>query len=248
MTDTNPLDLRFYPRYPRLVCVESAYAGDVRANKAFLRRALLDSLSRGEAPYASHAYLPDVLDDGDASQRSIGLQAGHAWAKMAACIAIYLRDPAERISRGVVERLAAVAPAQDMTPIVIRVAEEGGFREFLVVERHCDLDGCLLVCEFDERRPADPDNCYRLFYSVGMGQEEVFRRYALTSTRSTPALLQPAPRPASWTLAEVLQWAREDCFNDDGRSHVDSTIKELERIVGESAQDGARTIYRAELD
>lgn len=185
--------LRFYPRYPRLVCVESAYAGDAKANRAFLRRALLDSLSRGEAPYASHAYLPDVLDDGDASQRSIGLQAGHAWAKMAACIAIYLREPGERFSRGVVERLAAVASAQDMTPIVVRVAEKGGFREFLVVERHCDLDGCLLVCEPDERRPGERDDCYRLFYSAGMRPEEVLRRHALTSTRSSKARLQLQP-------------------------------------------------------
>ena len=185
MTDTNPLELRFYPRYPRLVCVESAYAGDVTANKAFLRRALLDSLSRGEAPYASHAYLPDVLDDGDASQRSIGLQAGHAWAKMAACIAIYLRDPAERISRGVVERLAAVASAQDMTPLVVRVAEEGGFREFLVVERHCDLDGCLLVCTPAEPRPGERDDCYRLFYSAGMGPAEVMCRHSLINPTAT---------------------------------------------------------------
>lgn len=182
MTDTNPLHPRFYPRYPRLVCVESAYAGDVTANRAFLREALLDSLSRGEAPYASHAYLPDVLDDGDASQRSIGLQAGHAWAKMAACIAIYLRDPAERISRGVVERLAAVAPAQDMTPIVIRVAEEGGFREFLVVERHCDLDGCLLVFTPEEPRPGERVDW--LFCSAGMEPAEVMRRHSLIVNRA----------------------------------------------------------------
>lgn len=157
--------LRFYPRYPRLVCVESAYAGDVVANRAFLREALQDSLSRGEAPVASHAYLPDVLDDSDPEQRSIGLQAGHAWAKQAALIAIYLRE-GERISRGVVERLAAVASAQDMTPIEVRVKRANAdnpsgleFARFTVIGRHVDLDGALLACIPSEhtRRVGDVD-------------------------------------------------------------------------------------------
>lgn len=230
------------PQYPRLVCVESAYAsrGDPvgsAANREFLREALLDSLHRGEAPYASHAYLPNVLDDNDASQRSVGMEAGHAWAKTASLIAIYLREPAERISKGVVERLARVAPTQDMTPIVVRVAEgpmvfgeRREFREWLVVGRSVDLDGCFLSCVPAEPRAGDRDDCKVLFLSRGMALAEAMRRHDAADAPREPRrkLTQP------YTLEDVLQWlqwAREDCFNDDGRGHVDSAIEELERIA-----------------
>jgi hypothetical protein len=40
-----------------------------------------DSLERGEAPYASHLLFdqPGLLDDADAAQRSLGMNAGFAW-------------------------------------------------------------------------------------------------------------------------------------------------------------------------
>ena len=38
----------------RLVILESPYAGDVAANVKYARRCVRDSLSRGEAPIASH--------------------------------------------------------------------------------------------------------------------------------------------------------------------------------------------------
>jgi hypothetical protein len=62
--------------------IESPYAATTRegleANAAYLDAALRDSLNRGEHPYASHAYLTRVLDDGAPGQRQRGLQAGHS--------------------------------------------------------------------------------------------------------------------------------------------------------------------------
>lgn len=65
-----------------IAILESPYAASDRAgldaNESYLRECLRDSLERGEHPYASHAYLPAVLNDGDPAQRKRGLQASHA--------------------------------------------------------------------------------------------------------------------------------------------------------------------------
>lgn len=42
----------------RLVVVESPYAGDVKRNEEYARRAMADCLARGEAPFASHLLWP----------------------------------------------------------------------------------------------------------------------------------------------------------------------------------------------
>ena len=75
-----------------LVIIESPYAGDRSRNDAYLRAALWDSLARGEAPFASHAIYPQVLDDNDPAQRRLGVEAGFAWADQApvAIVAVYV--------------------------------------------------------------------------------------------------------------------------------------------------------------
>lgn len=80
------------PDYQRLVVVESPYAGDVERNLAYLRAAMRDCFSRGEAPYASHALYtqPGVLDDNDPAERSLGIQAGFLWAAHAHARVFYL--------------------------------------------------------------------------------------------------------------------------------------------------------------
>lgn len=71
----------------RLVIIESPYAGPtpeaVAANVAYARACLLDSLSRGEAPIASHLLYTQVLDDKVPEQRELGIAAGLAWRKAA---------------------------------------------------------------------------------------------------------------------------------------------------------------------
>ena len=75
----------------RLVILESPYAGDVKANIDYARRALLDSLIRGEAPFASHLLYtqPFVLDDANALERATGIAAGHAWIAVAEASVVY---------------------------------------------------------------------------------------------------------------------------------------------------------------
>lgn len=76
----------------RLVIVESPYAGDVEANVAYARRCVRDSLSRGEAPIASHLLYtqPGILDDGVPDERQRGIEAGLAWRTVAHASVVYV--------------------------------------------------------------------------------------------------------------------------------------------------------------
>lgn len=75
----------------KLVIIESPYAGDVKANTAYARACLKDSLARGEAPLASHLLYTQsgVLDDNKPSERVKGIAAGHAWIPKAQLLAVY---------------------------------------------------------------------------------------------------------------------------------------------------------------
>ena len=65
------------------VVLESPYAGDVAGNIAYARRALADSLARGEAPIAAHLLHTQVLDDEDLGTSARGASgpgcAGSRW-------------------------------------------------------------------------------------------------------------------------------------------------------------------------
>lgn len=81
---------------PRLVVLESPYAGcdavEVGLNVRYARRALADSLSRGEAPIASHLLYtqPGVLRDSIPEERAKGIEAGFAWARLAEAAVFYV--------------------------------------------------------------------------------------------------------------------------------------------------------------
>jgi len=74
----------------RTVVIESPLAGEVRRNIAYAELAVLDSLRRGEAPFASHLLYPQVLDDGNSDQRQIGMLAGFAVGKRVELCAVYV--------------------------------------------------------------------------------------------------------------------------------------------------------------
>lgn len=67
------------------VILESPYAGDIERNINYARLAVRDSLSRGEAPIASHLlYTQDgILDDNIPEERQWGIDAGLAWKEVA---------------------------------------------------------------------------------------------------------------------------------------------------------------------
>ena len=67
-------------RYIRRVVLESPYAGDTARNVAYARRAILDCISRGESPIASHLLFPTfILDDNVEASRKLGIELGLAW-------------------------------------------------------------------------------------------------------------------------------------------------------------------------
>jgi hypothetical protein len=72
-----------------LTVIESPYAGNRVRNIIYARRALLDSLSREEAPFVSHLLYTQVLDDDDPIQRRWGINAGFSWHSVADLCAIY---------------------------------------------------------------------------------------------------------------------------------------------------------------
>lgn len=88
------------------VLVESPYAGDVAENLRYLRACLKDSLDRGEAPFASHLFYTQILDDTVPEERDLGMRAGFAWGECADFVAVY-QD--RGLSPGMLEGLKAHA-------------------------------------------------------------------------------------------------------------------------------------------
>jgi hypothetical protein len=54
--------------------IQSPYAGDVDRNVRYAKLACLDSIARGETPFASHLLYTQFLNDRDPEQRAKGLQ------------------------------------------------------------------------------------------------------------------------------------------------------------------------------
>lgn len=75
----------------RRVIIESPYAGDVERNVRYARACVRHSLILGESPFASHLLhtQPGVLDDQDAAQRKLGIEAGLAWGTVADATIVY---------------------------------------------------------------------------------------------------------------------------------------------------------------
>lgn len=73
----------------RFVVIESPYAGDVAANEAYAREAMLDCFNRGEAPFASHLLYTQVLDDAMPQQRKAGIDAGFEIEQYAEAVVVY---------------------------------------------------------------------------------------------------------------------------------------------------------------
>ena len=62
------------------VIIESPFKGRTPAEEAenieYARKAMRDSLYRGEAPFASHLLYPQMLDDANEHERRMGIEAG----------------------------------------------------------------------------------------------------------------------------------------------------------------------------
>ena len=73
------------------VILESPYSGDVNRNIGYARRAVRDSLGRGEAPIASHLLYTQsgILRDSDVDERQWGIDAGLAWGLVSHATVVY---------------------------------------------------------------------------------------------------------------------------------------------------------------
>lgn len=69
--------------------VHALQLAQIDRNVRYARRALLDSLEHGEAPYASHLLYTQVLDDSTPEQRQHGLDAGWAWQSVVDAVVVY---------------------------------------------------------------------------------------------------------------------------------------------------------------
>jgi len=82
-------------RKPEIVIVESPYAGetaeDVTRNERYVRAIMRALLLDGLVPFASHALftLPGVLNDRDARERALGIQAGFRMRHVASRTLVY---------------------------------------------------------------------------------------------------------------------------------------------------------------
>lgn len=76
---------------PRLVIIESPFAGDVEKNTRYARACVRDSLLRGEAPIASHLLYTQegILNDDVPAERQHGIDAGLAWRTVAQASVVY---------------------------------------------------------------------------------------------------------------------------------------------------------------
>lgn len=83
-----------------------------RHNVEYARRCVLDSLARDEAPYASHLFYTQVLDDRKPLERHLGMTAGFAWGAVAALRAVYCDHG---ISEGMFRGIAARPEGQTVT-------------------------------------------------------------------------------------------------------------------------------------
>lgn len=107
------------------VQIESPYAGDVEANTAYARACLLDSLRRGEAPFASHLLYTQVLDDLRPEDRNLGMDAGFAYLLRADLVAFYVD---RGMSRGMLAALKAVKILPERPHVFRSLRPVGGLK------------------------------------------------------------------------------------------------------------------------
>ena len=77
----------------RITIIESPFSAPshdaIVRNVRYAMLAVRDSLSRGEAPYASHLFFTQMLDDNIPEERALGIDAGLSVGRHAALTAIY---------------------------------------------------------------------------------------------------------------------------------------------------------------
>lgn len=68
------------------VIIESPFSGDILENLRYLDECILDSINRGEAPFASHKMYPGALRESIPGERLLGIELGYSWWPGAAVV------------------------------------------------------------------------------------------------------------------------------------------------------------------
>lgn len=103
----------------RRIFIASPYRAETaegwKRNLDYARACVLDSIERGEAPFASHLFYPQVLADTDQDQREYGIKAGIEFLKVCSALAVY-----EDYGKTVGMELEIRAATDNGIPIVLR--------------------------------------------------------------------------------------------------------------------------------
>jgi hypothetical protein len=118
------------------VFLESPLAGNVIDNVAYAKRCLLDSLHRGEAPFASHLICTLVLDDRIPEERQLGMEAGESWRLTADYVVVYVdKGLSPGVIAGIEHAIALYTPIEfrslegaDLAPFYERYAHAPALR------------------------------------------------------------------------------------------------------------------------
>jgi hypothetical protein len=68
----------------KISIIESPFSGDQVLNIQYARRAMRDSIQRGEIPYASHLLYTQVLNDDEPTERALGMAIGQQMLRIIA--------------------------------------------------------------------------------------------------------------------------------------------------------------------
>ena len=85
----------------RMIFVSSPYAGDVEKNIEFAKQACQYVITTGNAFFCPHLLYPQVLDDADPEERSLGMEMAKQF--LSVCDEIWVFG--DRISRGMFEEI-----------------------------------------------------------------------------------------------------------------------------------------------
>lgn len=72
-----------------LVIIETPYFGEIERNIEYAKRCMLDSINRGECPFASHLLYTQVLDDNNGKERQQGMELGFEIMSRADLVVVY---------------------------------------------------------------------------------------------------------------------------------------------------------------
>lgn len=85
------------PKFPRVITVkrvvlESPYRGDIDRNVLYARRAVRDSILRGESPSPMHLVhtQPGILRDEIPEERALGIKLHLLWIEVADAVVMYV--------------------------------------------------------------------------------------------------------------------------------------------------------------